>query len=194
MPKTDDDSPLGGFAVTDVTPALPEPEDFDVDAWLAGVRPTRRAVVLYARADILARLDEIDARVRSLPDGDEVDALIDEFEALRAEYRDGRPFVVEGRSPEWVEHFKRTALADLGVRKGDGTREQRVEVMMAQLAEQIVSPEGLTVEHLQALNERNAGELNKLVVAMTFANNQVAEAAEVLTLDFSSRRSGTGRR
>lgn len=186
-----DDEPLG--AIRDVTPELPEPEDFDVSAWLGGVRPTRRAVRLYGRADVLARMDEIVSLVNNLPDGEEVDALIDEFEELKTQYHDGRTFVVEGRSPEWVEHFQRAALDAMGVKKGDGGRGQRVQVLLAQLADQIVIPQ-VTVEQLAKLNEANAGELNKLVVAMTFANNQLGESAEVLKVDFSQRRSGGMRR
>lgn len=186
---TNPDMPLG--SITDASTAVTA-ESFDVDEWLAGVRPTRRAVTLYARADLLARMDEIAYRVERMPDGDEVDALVDEFEELRAEFLAGRTFVVEGRSAEWRDEFKRDAKERLGVRKGDGTTDQKRAILLAMLAEQIVSPV-VTAEQLERLNDVNAGELSKLLVAQTFANEQVAEASKVVTLDFSSRRSAASR-
>lgn len=186
-----EDLPLGSS--TDVTPDLPTPADFDVDSWLAGVRRPRRAVVLYQRADLLARMDEIVAQIEALPDGDEVDALIDEYEELRDEFKQGRTFVVEGRSQEWVAEFRKRRLAAMGVRKGEGDRDQKRAALLDQLAEQIVTPH-VTAEQLDRLEDVANGELMKLVVAMEFANQQVAESAGVLKLDFSSRRSGTTRR
>lgn len=195
MARTNEDLPLGADTPLDTTPTAPtNPADFDVDSWLAGVRPTRRSVLLYDRADLLARLDTLATHIESLPDGDEADELIDEFDRVKAEFTDGRWFTVEGRSKEWEAEFRREELTRLGVKRGsEGSARQRTKVLLAQLAEQIVDPP-VTAEQLEQLNEANAGELNKLVVAMTFANNQVAEASSVLKLDFSSRRSVTTRR
>ena len=184
--KLSDDIPLG--STRDASAPLPSPEDFDIAGWLSGVRPTRRAVKLYARADVLARMEEISGTVADLPD-DEIDDLLAEFEQLREAFEaSARWFVVEARSPEWVEDYQRTAKQAMGIKKDPGER-QKVAILLGQLAEQIVTPEGVEVAHLERLHEVNAGELNKLVVAMTMANGQVAESAKVLTLDFSSRRS-----
>lgn len=51
-----------------------------------------------------------------------------------------------------------------------------------------MTPTGVTAEALAVMLDRAAGEVNKLIVAMTFANQQVADSAGVLKLDFSSRR------
>ena len=166
---------------------LPAPEDFDVASWLGGVRPTRRAVRLYGRADVLGRMEEIAGMVELVDDPGE---LLDEFDALKDAFEaSSRWFVVEARSAEWVEDFRRVARQRYGLGKRDTiTERHQVAILLAQLAEQIVSPTGVTPEHLERLHETNAGELNKLVVAMTMANEHVAESAKVLALDFSSRR------
>lgn len=178
-----DDQPLG----VDATTADLSADDFDFGAWLSGVRPTRRAVQLYARGDLVARLDELEGRIDAATD-DEVDELLEEFERLRAEFRDGRWFIVEARSPEWVEEYRKRHTG-----KGKVSEAGQARILIGQLAEQIVQPQ-VTAEQLSTLYDRNPGELNKLVVAMTFANNQVAESAGSLTRDFSSRRSGSMRR
>lgn len=187
MPKIDDE-PLGGSDYsTDATAPLPEPEEFDFAAWLGGVRPTRRAVRLYARADVLGRMEEIAGLIEDA-EGEQADALVDEFEELQRTFEaSGRWFFVEARSAEWVEDFRRVYKRDHGI-KGDPGDRQRIAIILAQLAEQIVSPAGVTAEMLERLHEANAGELNKLVVAVTMANDQVAQSAAVLKLDFSSRR------
>lgn len=183
-----DDEPLG--IVRNVTPDLPEPENFDLDAWLDGVRPTRRAVLLYGRSDVIARMEEIAGTIEDADDA-EADELVDEFERLKAAFLgSGRWFVVEGRSPEWVDDYRRAAKKELGSKKDDLTERQKVRVLLGQLAQQIVTPQGVTVAALERLHETAPGELNKLIVAMTYANEQLSGTAKVLSMDFSSRRSG----
>ena len=168
----------------------PEVEDFDFDAWLAGVRPTRRSVKLYGRADLIGRMEEIAAQIEDAV-GDDAEDLIDEFETAKDAFdASARWFVVEARSPEWVDDFHRTRARAIGIKKGEPGERQKQQILLEQLAEQIVSPTGITPQALVTLLDRNAGELNKLIVAMTFANTSVAESAKVLTLDFSSRRPG----
>lgn len=174
----------------DFTEPLPEAEDFDVAEWLGGVRPTRRGVRLYARADVIARMEEIASLIEDLPEGDALDDLVEEFERLQRLFEaSGRWFVVEGRSQEWVEDYRRVAKRDMGIKR-DPSERQKMQIILGQLAEQIATPSGVTVEMLDRLNDSAPGELSKLIVAMTFANEQVAQSAGVLRLDFSSRRSG----
>lgn len=175
--------------IIDSTPDVGEPEHFDLGAFIAGVRPTRRSVRLYARADLIGDLERIAERIDSLPDGAEVDGLVAEAVRLQAEFEaSGVWFTVEKRSSEWVEHFRRDAAARLGV--SDETAEGRIVLLLHQLAAQIVTPVGVTYAHVRALMDSNEGELNKLVVALTAANEQIAERARAVTLDFSQRRSG----
>jgi len=191
----DDDMSLGELPVVEsTTPPIGPPADFDLDAWLSGVRHTRRSVKLFGRADGLARMEQIAELVEASPEDDNVDALVDEFEVLQRNIRDsGVWFTVEGRSSEWVRHFRDTTAETLGVKLTSDSdapaNHDRVLVLLHQLADQIVEP-AITVKQLQKLLDTSEGELNKLVVAMRFANDQLPESAEVLTLDFSSRRSG----
>lgn len=174
--------------VLDTSRDLPAPAGFDLDAWLAGVRPTRRSVRLFASAHLVAEMEQIAGRVDALPDGPEVDALIERFEAMQAEIRDGVWWTVEKRSSEWITKTRADAAKRYGL--DEDTDEGRTALLLHQLAAQIVTPEGVTYAHLRGLLDSNEGELNKLIVAMTMANNQIAEAAKVVGLDFSSRHSG----
>ena len=175
----------------------PVPEDFDLDAWLDGVRPTRRSVKLYPNAHLVARLEEIADRIDNTPDGENVDALIDEFEQVKAQLQSGVWFTVEKRSSEWVAQFQKDLAKRLNLdlsRKGDGTAKNPKDsttVSLHQLAAQIVSPEGVTYNHLRKLVDHNEGEAIKLLNAMESANNTLAEGAGVLDRDFSERRSAS---
>lgn len=186
---TNPDMPLGSIIDASVPVTA---ESFDVEEWLAGVRPTRRAVTLYGRSDVLAEMDVLAYRIEQLPADADAEELIDEFETLRAQFLQGRTFVVEGRSGEWRDEFEREARERLGFRKGSGTAAQRRSLLLELLAAQIVVPE-VSADQLAKLAAANEGELSKLLVAQTFANQQVAESSKVVTLDFSSRRSGASR-
>lgn len=175
----------------DITVA-PTVDDFDFQDWLEGVRPTRRAVRLYARADLIGRMEEIAgeaADAEKLGDSDTLAGLVDEMETLRETFdASARWFVVEARSPEWEDDFHRVRARDMGIKKGEPGERQKQQILLEQLAEQIVTPTGVTAEALAVMLDRAAGEVNKLIVALQFANRQVADSAGVLQLDFSSRR------
>src|SRR5699024_11542835 len=86
----------------DVTREL-DAEDFDFDAFVEGVRPGRRAVRVTMRADLVAELDRIAIKAEGLtdPNGDEAQALMDEFDEVKEQIRASqRVFVVEARSDE----------------------------------------------------------------------------------------------
>ena len=181
---------LAGVVDTTVEPT---PEGFDIEAFIAGVRPTRRSVKLYPHAHLVARMEQIATELDSTPDGPEADALIDEFERIRADFEAGVWFTVEKRSSEWVDAFRADAVAALKITTntdGEPTdASDKMRVLLRQLAAQIVEPAGVTAGQLEQIGQANEGELNKLIVAMTFANEEMAQSAKVLTLDFSSRRS-----
>lgn len=180
----------------------PKPEDFDPQAFIAGMRPTRRAVKLYQGGDLLARLDQLAAKINATPDGDPaLDAMIDEFDQIRGQYTGGAWWEVEGRSDDWVDRLRRQAAADLG--HGDifdPDRDDlglpldvRQEILMRQLAAQIVVPSGVTVDMLKLMQQQAEPELGKLFVAVTFCNKRLGQSSDVLTVDFSQRRSGNRR-
>lgn len=193
----DDLTPAIDEAV-DVTPGV-DAEDFDFEAFLSGVRPTRRAVKVYARADLVAQMEEVAGGYRDdLPAQAkkkvlaEVTRLRDEFEAS------GRWFVAEARSSEWVEKFREDATKKAGdtgpldAEQDDLTEAQksaREKVTLMQTAAQVVSPSGVTVDGLERLGDIAPAELNKIIAAVTFANRQSAGSAQVLTRDFSQGHS-----
>lgn len=187
-------SPFVRVAATSVTPT---PEGFDLAAFIQGIRPTRRAVEVFPNAHLVGTLEQIATRIEAIPEGVNVDSLVDEFDATLAKARASVWFEVEKRSEEWVKQFRADTAKDLGfVAKPPGggqtpqlRREDDQVITLYQLAAQIVTPAGVIPSMLMAMRERNEGELAKLIVCMTLANNELAETADVFTRDFSSRRS-----
>lgn len=189
---------LGDVVETvDTTPTI-TPKDFSFDDFLNGVRPTRRSVKLYARGDLIARMDEIVFAIESAPEDENVDGLIDEFEQAKADFQNGQWFTVEKRSSEWAEQFRLDTEKRLGLKRvKDGDDEPALSdrdaatVTLHQLAQQIVTPTGVTYEQLRSLGDTNEGELSKLIYTMISVNRDLAQSAAVLTKDFSQRRSGS---
>lgn len=181
-------------SLADAPAVAPEvtPEDFDIEAWISGVRPTRRAVKLHPNAHLLARMDEIADEIDSTPEGEDVDGLIDEFEDLKRQFEDGVWFTVEKRSTEWVKQFRKRTAQALGVSLTKGNQaaleSAAVTVGLAQVAAQTVSP-AVTLEQLSRMYEVNQGEVNKLVSLVKHVNEDLAEDQAVMTRDFSRRRS-----
>lgn len=174
------------------TTVEPTPENFDLDAWIDGVRPTRKSVKLYPSAHLVARMEELAVEIDNADDDDNVDHLIDEFEQAREQFKDGVWFTVEQRASEWQRQFRK----DLAKRHNlkDDTDHDAETISLYQLAAQLVQPEGVTFNQLRKLQQSNEGELAKLINAMIIANRDVAEQSGVLRRDFSERRSGQGRR
>lgn len=186
---TPDERSLADVPDVDSSPEV-TPENFDLDGWLAGIRPTRRSVKLHAEGHLIARLEELAERIDAAPEGVDVDELIAEFERVRDQFNTGVWFTVEKRSSEWSKRFRK----DLSKRhnlKPDDNEGDNIIATLHQLAEQIVTPTGITYQHLRDMLDANEGELNKLILTMTNANTQLAESAGVLTRDFSERRSDT---
>ena len=189
---TDTKAPETSLAdlTVDTTPPRPAPADFNLQAFIRGVRPTRRSVKLYPQADLVGQLEKLADRIEQLPDGPEVDALIDQAIQLQEIFHAGGVWwTVEKRSSEWVKNHREKTAAALGLASTE-TERAKMQLMLHQLAAQIVEPAGVTAEDLHALYEANEGEVSKLIVALTMVNEQVAEAAKVVSLDFSQRRSG----
>lgn len=171
------------------TTVTPVADDFDLDAWLAGVRPTRRSVKLYPHAHLVARMEQIADTIEAAPKTQDVDDLIDEFEQLKTQFRDGIWFTLEKRSSEWQHRWRKDLCKRLNLREDKD--EDLAIIVLHQIAEQIVSPPGVTYNQLRTLRETNEGECNKLMFTLTAVNQVVAEKAAVLDRDFSGRRSAT---
>ena len=178
--------------VADVTPEQ-TPEGFDFGAFLDGVRPTRRSVKVFPKGHLIGRMEEIAYEIDQAPDDADVDGLIDEYEALKADFNEGIWFTFEQRSKEWETKFRADTAKSLKVALDDEgnpvDEDDLLEVIHRQLAAQIVAPEGVTVDGLRRIAEASPNEYGKLCVAMRFANDSLAEKSQVLTRDFSRRRS-----
>lgn len=193
------DVDLDASDIADTTPDV-TPQDFDPVAFLAGVRPQRRAVILYSRGDLIADMEIAATRIERMSDDDpDLNDAIDEFEALRARFRaSGAWWEVEARSQDWQDEARRTAAEALGVSKADYDADmlhpaQRQRILLEQLAGQIVTPSGVSAETLAAMVAVAETEVAKLVVAMTLVNSRLAQKSDVLDVDFSQRRSGNRR-
>lgn len=73
--------------MTESTPVpMPDPADFDLDAWLAGAVRPQSSVRVYGRADVLADLQRIDREIDVIKDAGEAAVGDTELAALNAEY------------------------------------------------------------------------------------------------------------
>lgn len=187
-----------GIESVDVTPDV-KAEDFDWDAFLHGVRPTRRAVKVYQRADLVAVMEEAAGGYRDDLPAAEKRKIRDEVLRLREQFEaSGRWFVAEARSADRIDKVRQDAADRHGITlppadaKGDDALIPRADydkIERAILADAIAIPSGTTEERLAALAEHAPTEYPKLLVAMRAANSKLAQSAEVLTRDFSQGRS-----
>lgn len=202
MSKHDDESlssttPIeGDDAIEDVTVAA-DPEAFDVGAMVAGVRATRLRVKVQPNAHLLERLQEIADEIDAFPTDDDVpDGLIEEWVETKADFDHIDVYVIEGRTSDWVRQFHKDLKAQ-GVnpdRKGLSGQE-RIEhnkrQIHAQIAAQIVSPEGVTEQEISQLYASNEPQGDLLFQAVKAANTRPVKE---LTPDFSQRVSRLSRR
>lgn len=196
--RTVEDETLSGEPeVVDITRDL-DPEDFDFDEFIAGVRPGRRAVKVTMRADLAAELDHIVHRVEGLPADMEPGereaaeaALLEEFEAVKAQIlASQRVFVVEARSDSRLRQIVKR-LEKLGISKpGKNASEEDIfaynnELALHRLADAIVVPSNVTVDGLRKLDEVAEAEIQKLFGAFIDASQNPTKA---VTPNFSLRR------
>lgn len=187
---------LGG-QVMDVTHD-PDPEDFDFDAFVSGVRPGRRAVKVTMRADLVAELDHLVHRAEALPadmDPDDraqaEDALMGEFEAVKARIVGSqRVFVVEARSDhrgrQIAKLMEKEGLPRPGKKASDEDwHEWNNELALRRLADAIVIPSNVTVEGLRKLDQTAEAETAKMYAALNDVNTNPTRP---VTPNFSLRR------
>lgn len=152
-----DDESLAG------TPTAFGDVQFDLGKWIAGVLPTRRSVPVYQRGDLLAALDDVSAQ-ESLARGAARESLTERAREITDELVASRVvFVVEGRTSAWVTDHA-AQLEKRGVK--DAT-----DILLHQLADQIIEPAGVTFDHLKALAAVSEPQVVRLVEAMTAANS-----------------------
>lgn len=193
-----DDDTLGGEPeVVDIT-RDPDPEDFDFDEFIAGVRPGRRAVKVTMRADLSAELDHLIHRAEALPDDMDAgereaaeNALLDEFEAVKAQIlASQRVFVVEARSEHRMRQIVKLMEKQGLPKPGKKAADEEVyawnsELALHRLADAIVVPSNVTVEGLRKLDQVAEAEIQKLFGAFIDASQNPTKA---VTPNFSLRR------
>ena len=139
------------------------PANFDFAAWVAGSRPARRSVMVYQRPDLLADLDEVMELESRAATEAERNELLERGQAIAAEMTASRlRIVVEARSSSWQQELV-SKLTEAGIT--DDT-----ERLLRLTAAQVVEPEGVTFETLQALAEASEPQAVKIVQARTLAN------------------------
>lgn len=168
MAATDDELTMSDLNLTHTAPDTPvTPETFDLAAWIAGVTPVQRTVTLYARGDLFADLSALETRY----DEAKRAANVDDMRAIKEQMHEvadqikasALDITVQGRSAEWVQRFRKDC-EDRGVDGDQATLEQ--------LAAQITSPEGLTVDMLATLRDRIEPQVVALVQAVATVNTQ----------------------
>lgn len=168
MAATDEELTMSDLNLTHTNPdETITPETFDLAAWIAGVTPVQRTVTIYARGDLFADLSALETRY----DEAKRSANVDDMRALKEQMRDvadqirasALDITVQGRSAEWVQRFRK----DMDERGVDGD-----QATLEQLAAQITSPAGLTVDMLATLRDRIEPQVVSLVQAVATVNTQ----------------------
>lgn len=166
MAAHDEELTMADMALTHTQPTeTVTPETFDLAAWIAGVTPVQRTVALYARGDLFADLSALETRY----DEAKRAANVDDMRALKEQMRDiaaqirasALDITVQGRSADWVQRFRK----DMNERGIDGD-----QATLEQLAAQITSPAGLTVDMLATLRDRIEPQVVALVQAVATVN------------------------
>jgi len=182
------DDVLGGTPeVEDITETV-TPEDFDFDAFVAGVRPGRRAVRVTMRADLVAETEQLVIQFDDLDDEDKdgelAERILAEYQALKAQILDSRrTFVVEGRS----DHRRRQIAKQMdkqGVTKPGKKADEEEhadynrELAIHCLADAIVIPSNVTVDGLRKLYEISSAEVDKLSGAFMDASHNPTKGVD----------------
>ena len=174
-------------------PADLEPEDFDFDEFVEGVRPNRHAVRVASRPDLLARMDMLVMRIEDAQrSGEDIDALVAEYEETKAEFEDSpRLFILEGRSTtrrrQIEKRLEKQGIARPGKKAPAEAHEEYARQLTAHLlADQVVHPKGVTADGILALWEANEPAVDAIFSASQRANSVAAKAP--VTPDFSRGR------
>jgi len=151
---------------------------FDLDKWLAGVSRVTKFVEVYGKPHLQAEIDELDALAG---DADESvrDDILTRADALRDEMTCSRArFKISSVPDERVEEIRSKV-------EGDEAR------TFAIMAEQIISPVGMTPEKLRAIRDGiGDGYFAQTITATCLA----AQQGLAVTVPFSSAASRARKR
>ncbi|WP_136314313.1 hypothetical protein [Actinomyces procaprae] len=172
----------------DVTdPAALTPEGFNLEAWIAGARPQRRATTIYGRPDLLADLDVLAERLtvaRAAEDTAGAARLVADMRQIREQLaQSALDVVVEASS----EHTRRMLRESLGITDGaEVTEEQTIGFIAAH----IVAPAGMDAAMVARLAEVTPQQVAKIAAAVRTCN----ESAPSVPAPFSPASSTAPRR
>ena len=140
------------------------PKTFDMALWLSGVQPVRRSHTMYARADLLAQIDELAALEQVTPAGEANKALLDEAVALTDQIKaSGITFVIEGKTATWEAAFRKS----LDDAKITDTVERSISQLVAQIVEPVVA-----YEDMAFIAESREPEVAKMLTVLADANHR----------------------
>lgn len=184
--------------IEDVTEEQSE-EDYDFLAFVQGVRPTRRAVTIYQRNDMRELIDALEEKIKvgkmAGEDTSEDEELL--REAAAEILGSGRRVVVEAKSSDWVQQFRKDMKArgvDPFNKKAsdDGRRVMMAKYVNEYIAAHIVHPtQGITAEAVAALGEGNEQEAEKLHQAVRSADGERGVSPDFLRAHSVGSRSGS---
>ena len=146
-----------------VTPAPAESEELDFDAWLDGAQRTVRTVTLYARNDLMAEIDQLEADLR-------VAMAMDKDNALERGLGESDPTAeLQGKIDNLYRELDKSKrvfkISFLGPEEQDAIRETAFTEMREELDK--VSAEARKLAQEQAKREgiKSPVELNEFVRA-----------------------------
>jgi hypothetical protein len=161
--------------------AEPEPEDFDVEAWLDNSSRPERSVTVYGDGKGYAELQELQERYEALDDqaeGDESLGAVGAREQFRTEYDTIRQRVEASKRSFRVRAVTEDKMKAIRDRMGEDATEH--EVGMAVLAAGCVRPK-LTEAQAKRLSDRiGIGQVTLLIMAANEAS--FASKVEIPTL------------
>lgn len=165
MAAVDDELTMNETATPQTQDTTPDPATFDLAAWVEGVIPATRTVVLYARGDLFGTLSRLTAdltEAKAAADTERKRRIRDEISAVTRELKDSSLAVtVQGRSTDWITRF-RADHAEEGKTEDD--------LVMEQIAAQIIDPPGFTLQLLRTLRDRIEPQIVDLVSAVAAVN------------------------
>lgn len=197
-PEVAEESIVDDEGIEDATEVQSE-DDYDFAAFVQGVRPTRRAVMLYQNNDVRADYDLLKEKIEmKRAAGEDVSEDQELLAEVAAELiGSGRKVIVEARSSDWVKQFRR----DMKKRGIEPSKEKASEearaMMMTQfinefIAAHIVYPRtGISADAIAALAEANEQEVERLHQAVRSADGERGVSPDFLRAHSAGSRSGS---
>lgn len=197
-PEVVEESITGDDDIEDVTEP-PSEDDYDFAAFVAGVRPTRRAVMLYQNNDVRADYDLLKEKIEMKRAAGED---VSEDQELLAEVAgeligSGRKVIVEARSSDWVKQFRK----DMKKRGIDLSKEKVSDEARAMMTTQFVNEfiaahivyprTGISADAIAALSQANEQEVERLHQAVRSADGERGVSPDFLRAHSAGSRSGS---